>query len=327
MSSNVNLFQAFCNKQDEFYTQLEDIERELYHYWEHFRGKVVYCNCDDPTRSNFWKYFSLKFEALGLKKLMATCYKNPQFEIFSDYTPERSYYFEYLGDEINQRFLKGDGDFRSDECIELLKEADIIVTNPPFSLFREYVAQLIKYDKKFIVIGNQNAAIYKDIFPLIRDNKIWYGVSISGNLEFGVPDHYPLTTNNSRIDSEGRKFVRVNGVRWFTNLDHKRRKEEMILYKKYTSEEYPHYDNYDAIEVGTTRYIPYDWAGVMGVPITFLDSFNPVQFEILGSNNGLNQDKNGVYGRFSYIKRTATFSRIFIRNKQLNSTHDQLALC
>ena len=293
MSLNRNLREAKRQKNDDFYTQLPDIENELKHYKKHFAGKVVYCNCDDPKISNFYKYFSLNFEALGLKKLITTCYKNQYMDLFSDHTSENAVWLEcnqgtyekgaYVPSDPVVRHLGGDGDFRSGECVELLKQADIVVTNPPFSLFREYVAQLVQYGKKFLIIGNVNAVTYKEIFPLIKEDRIWLGPSItSGDREFGVPDHYPLTAATHRIDENGNKFIRVKGVRWFTNLDHAKRHQELILYKRYSPEEYPTYDNYDAINVDKTAEIPMDWNGAMGVPITFLDKHNPEQFEILG---------------------------------------------
>jgi len=291
--TNNNLKQAKNAKKDEFYTQLSDIEKEIRHYKNHFKDKVVYCNCDDPRVSNFFHYFSYNFEKLGLKKLVTTCYKNQDMDLFSQNKSERAIYLEYEGDkkgnnvpdpnEIGIKHLKGDGDFRSQECIELLKQADIIVTNPPFSLFREYVAQLVEYEKKFLIIGNVNAITYKDIFKLIKENKLWTGFSIrSGDREFGVPDDYPLHAAGFRIDESGKQFIRVKGVRWFTNLDYNERHEDLILYKKYSPEEYPMYDNYDAINVNATKDIPVDYEGSMGVPITFLDKYNPDQFEIIG---------------------------------------------
>lgn len=302
-SKNKDLHKAAKAKKDEFYTQLPVIEKELKYYKSHFKDKVVYCNCDDPRISNFFHYFSYNFEKLGLKKLISSCYKNQNMDLFSQNDAEQAIYLEYEGDrnrnrvpdpeEIGIRYFKGDGDFRSRETIELLKQADIVVTNPPFSLFREYVAQLIEYDKKFLIIGNVNAISYKETFKLIKENKIWLGASIhSGDREFGVPDDYPLKAAGYRIDSKGRKFIRVKGVRWFTNLDYKERHEDLILYKTYNSDEYPNYDNYDAIEVNKTKNIPVDYDGAMGVPITFLDKYNPNQFEILGitdrdNNSGL----------------------------------------
>lgn len=290
--SNKDLKNAKRNKQDEFYTQLEDITKELKHYKNHFKNKVVLCNCDDPRVSNFFHYFSYNFEHLGLKRLIATCYKNQNIDLFSQNKSEKAIYLIYDGDkngnrvpdteEIGIKYFKGDGDFRSEECIELLKQADIVVTNPPFSLFREYVAQLIEYKKKFIIIGNQNAISYKEIFKLIKENKIWLGASIhSGDREFGIPNYYEIRSKSLRIDEKGNRYIRVVGVRWFTNLDYSQRYEDLILYKKYNKEEYPKYDNYDAINVNKTCDIPCDYDGAMGVPITFLDKYNPNQFEIL----------------------------------------------
>ena len=319
MAGNKNLQAANKAKKDEFYTQLADIENELRHYREHFQGKTVLCNCDDPRASNFFRYFAYSFEQLGLKRLITTCYKNQHPDLFSRNDHEQAVWLEYLGDrnanrvpdpeEIGIRPLRGDGDFRSPECIELLKQADIVVTNPPFSLFREYVAQLVKYEKKFLIIGNMNAITYKDCFKLIKENKMWLGASIhSGDREFGVPQDYPLRAAGCRIDEKGNKFIRVKGVRWFTNLDYKERHEEIILYKKYTPEEYPQYDNYDAINVNKALEIPSDYDGVMGVPITFLDKYNPEQFEIVGNEYDLNIPK----GR-GYVNGKRMYSRVFIK--------------
>ncbi|MBS7341930.1 MAG: adenine-specific methyltransferase EcoRI family protein [Parabacteroides sp.] len=291
--ANKNLNKAKEAKKDEFYTQLDDINNELKHYREHFRGKTVLCNCDDPRVSNFFTYFAYNFEFLGLKKLITTCYKNQDMDLFSQNQSDKAVYLVYEGDkngdhipnadEIGVMPLKGDGDFRSKECIELLKEADIVVTNPPFSLFREYVAQLIEYDKKFLIIGNVNAVKYKELFPLIMNNKIWLGASIhSGDRKFWVPNDYELNAAGCGIDETGRKYIRVKGVRWFTNLDYKERHENLILYKHYSPEEYPKFENFDAININRTEDIPCDYNGVMGVPITFMDKYNPEQFEILG---------------------------------------------
>ena len=294
--ANSDLNAAKKAKKDEFYTQLSDIENELRHYKDHFRGKTVLCNCDDPRVSMFFHYFAYQFEALGLKRLITTCYKNQTPDLFSQHDCERAIWLEYTGDrngnrvpdpeEIGIRQLEGDGDFRSPECIELLKQADIVVTNPPFSLFREYVAQLIEYRKKFLIIGNLNALKYKEIFPLIQRQEVWLGASIhSGDRKFGVPDTYPLKAVGCGIDQMGQKFIRVKGVRWFTNLDYPQRHEDLILYRNYTPAEFPKYDSYDAIEVSKTCDIPMDYYGVMGVPITFMDKYNPDQFEIVGVFN------------------------------------------
>lgn len=292
-AQNTNLTIAKNNKKDEFYTQLADIENELRHYKEHFKNKTVYCNCDDPRVSNFFHYFSYNFEHLGLKKLIATCYKNQDADLFSQNNSEKAIYLEYTGDkngnnvpdleEIGIINLNGDGDFRSKESIELLKEADIVVTNPPFSLFREYVAQLIEYDKKFVIVGHQNATKYKEIFKLVKENKIWLGNGFKGGAS-----HFINTQYEDYATASDRKegMIRVSGVVWLTNLDIKKRQEDLILYKKYTPEEYPKYDNYDAIEVSVTKEIPIDYDGVMGVPITFLDKYNPNQFEIVGMTSG-----------------------------------------
>ncbi|MCE2422234.1 MAG: adenine-specific methyltransferase EcoRI family protein [Gemmatimonadetes bacterium] len=299
MSLNENLGRARRQKKDEFYTQLSDIENELRHYAEHFRGKVVYCNCDDPRISNFFHYFSYNFERLGLKKLITACYKNQERDLFSSHDSERAIWLEYDGnprggrtpdvDDIGIREFQGDGDFRSAECIELLKQADIVVTNPPFSKFREYIAQLMEYDKKFLIIGSQNAITYKEVFPLIKDNTMWLGVTPKGqDMLFDVPEGYAQEL--AATGKEGSAYRVVEGVikgrlgnaAWFTNLDHAKRHEELILYKRYSADDYPTYDNYDAINVDKTAEIPMDYDGPMGVPITFLDKWNPDQFEILG---------------------------------------------
>ncbi|HUI90619.1 MAG TPA: adenine-specific methyltransferase EcoRI family protein [Chitinivibrionales bacterium] len=342
-ASNLNLIKASAAKKDEFYTQLSDIEKELRHYTKHFKKKTVLCNCDDPKVSNFFHYFSHNFEKLGLKRLVTTCYKNCDADLFSHHTAESGIYLEYDGDKDNNRVpdpdeigihkLKGDGDFRSEECVKLLKQADIVVTNPPFSLFREYIGQLVKYQKKFLIIGNINAISYKDVFKLIKENRIWLGASIhSGDREFGVPDHYPLTAAGFRVDSAGRKFIRVKGVRWLTNMDYDERHEEMVLFNQYNPAKYPSYDNYDAIEVSKTADIPIDYDGAMGVPVTFLDKYNPDQFEILGitdrdNNSGLKiktytlEDVNnpGDLNRRGVIRTGSTYrptyARLLIRRK------------
>jgi hypothetical protein len=290
--ANKNLNAAKTAKKDEFYTQLEDINNELRHYREHFRGKTVLCNCDDPRVSNFFTYFAYNFEFLGLKRLITTCYKNQDMDLFSQNKCEQAIYLIYDGDkngnnipdpeEIGIHPLRGDGDFRSKECIELLKQADIVVTNPPFSLFREYVAQLIEYDKKFLIIGHQNAIHYKEIFPLIMGNKVWLGYGFKGGAGHFISNY----EDNATAGDHREGMIRVPGVHWFTNLEIKKRHENLILYKHYTSEEYPHYENYNAIEVSKTADIPYDYDGAMGVPTTFLDKYNPEQFEIIGLAEG-----------------------------------------
>lgn len=292
---NRSLHAAKATKQDEFYTQLSDIEKELRHYTAHFKNKTVLCNCDDPKVSNFFHYFSHNFEKLKLKKLITTCYKNCDADLFSKHTGEKGIYLEYDGDKNNNRVpdpdeigihkLKGDGDFRSEECVNLLKQADIVVTNPPFSLFREYVEQLVKYKKKFLIIGNTNALTYKDTFRLIMEDKIRTGyTNFNVGMFFAVPDDWEQFHH---VDNDGRKIVRVATSCWFTSLDVAKHKEFLPLYKEYTPEEYPKYDNYDAIEVSRYKDIPADYDGPMGVPITFLDKYNPEQFEILGWTRGI----------------------------------------
>ncbi len=327
---NKNLHKAKTNKKDEFYTQLSDIENELKHYKKHFRGKVVYCNCDDPRVSNFFHYFSYNFEKLGLKKLITTCYKNQEVDLFSQNNTEKAIYLEYNGDkngnnvpdlkEIGIHHLKGDGDFRSEESIELLKEADIVVTNPPFSLFREYVAQLIEYDKKFVIVGHQNALTYKEIFPLIKENKLWLGYGFKGGAAHFVNKHYE---DYATAGDHQEGMIRVSGVVWFTNLDISKRHEDLILYKKYNKEEYPKYDNYEAININVTKDIPMDYDGAMGVPITFMNKYSPEQFEILGATESEGKGfSNGLWGKESkvsqpLVSQKRVYKRIFIRNKKL----------
>ena len=330
-SGTALLTKAKLAKKDEFYTQLGDIEREAMHYREYFCGKTVLCNCDDPRVSNFFHYFSYNFEFLGLKKLISICYKNQERDLFTTKATDRAIWLEYDGDkngnrspdpeEIGIHYLDGDGDFRKEESINLLKRADVVVTNPPFSLFREYVAQLVKYEKKFLIIGNVNALKYKEIFPLIKQDKMWLGCSIhSGDREFGVPDDYPLEASSCRIDEKGRKFIRVKGVRWYTNIEHKERHEEMILYRKYDPAVYPKYVNYDAIEVSKTADIPCDYDGVMGVPITFMDKYNPDQFEIVGmsldlANMSIIRERLGRNdgGPTFYIEKDGKLIRLYDR--------------
>ncbi|OYY31118.1 MAG: modification methylase, partial [Sulfurovum sp. 35-42-20] len=315
----------------EFYTQLEDIERELKHYKEHFKNKVVYCNCDDPRVSNFFHYFSHNFEKLGLKKLIATCYKNQDTNLFSQNNSENAVYLEYDGDkngdnvpnveEIGVHALNGDGDFRSQESIELLKQADIVVTNPPFSLFREYVAQLVEYDKKFVIVGHQNAITYKEIFKLIKENKLWLGYGFKGGAGHFINIKYE---DYATASDHKEGMIRVSGVVWFTNLEIKKRHEDLMLYKNYTPEEYPTYDNYDAINVNKTKDIPIDYSGVMGVPITFLDKYNPEQFKILGmsASAGYSEDVVGIpflgdKDARPLINSKNTYARVFIKNRRL----------
>ena len=331
MAKNENLHKAKKAKADEFYTQLSDIENECKHYKEHFKGKTILCNCDDPRVSNFFFYFSQNFEYLGLKKLIATCYKSRDINLFSEGKAEKAVYIVYEGDkngnhkvedsELDIKELQYDGDFRSDECKELLKEADIVVTNPPFSLFREYVAQLIEYDKKFLIIGNQNAITYKEIFTLIRENKIWLGNGFSGgNAYFSIPESAGRDYAKGVYDKE-TKLVKFRNCCWFTNLDHSKRHEELVLYKTYSPEQYPKYENYNAIEVSKTKDIPMDYDGVMGVPVTFMDKFNPEQFEIIGMAEDNGKGLSGAEAEWdglnphAIINGKAMYKRIFIRKK------------
>jgi hypothetical protein len=340
MSATEFLERAKKNKADEFYTQLPDIEAEMRHYKEHFRNKVVFCNCDDPYESNFFKYFAMNFNFLGLKKLIATCYDGspvagqelPLFDIEElegkDSDPKHPHKIEIteVRDENEDgaidladvehliknkkntlTLLRGNGDFRSAECIKLLTEADIVVTNPPFSLFREYVSKLIEHGKEFLIIGGQNAITYKEIFKLIKENRIWLGIDNGGTKWFRVPTHYDIKTE-SRIKIEnGIKYFSMGSIMWFTNLDHAKRHENLTLYKHYTPEEYPHYVNYDAIEVSKTSDIPCDYDGAMGVPITFLDKYNPEQFEIIGSSRFVGKPMSQVATKGTYVSGGVRF--------------------
>lgn len=296
--ANANLSNAKRAKNDEFYTQLSDIENELKHYKNHFAGKVVYCNCDDARESNFFRFFQKKFNDYGLKKLITTSYNENGHGSVLVYEGDTNGNGKLDDNEVKVSELKGNGDFRSEECIELLKESDIVVTNPPFSLFREFIATLVQYDKKFLVIGNKNAITYKEIFPLIKENKLWLGYYCPN--EFRLPN--------------GDTTKKVNGLcRWFTNLDYSKRHEDLILYKKYTAEEFPKYDNYDAIEVSKTSDIPMDYDGIIGVPITFLDKFNPSQFEIVGIANSARWI--GSYPCYTIINGRKIYNRILIKRK------------
>lgn len=347
--ANKDLNAAKMAKKDEFYTQLSDIEREVQHYWPCFEGKTVLCNCDDPYESNFFKYFALHFNHLKLKKLICTCYNGSPIQggeltlpLDSDASTQKKKAFKVVITEVKD--LNGDGavdltdvrillqngnnvlttlqtgDFRNEECIALLQEADIVVTNPPFSLFKQYISQLITYNKKFLIIGNINAVTYKEVFPLIMQNRVWLGPSItSGDRKFYVPDDYPLNASGCGIDPDGRHYIRVKGVRWFTNLDHKQRHEECDLIYRYSAEQYPTYDNYEMIEVNKSANIPYDYTGPMGVPITFLDKYNPEQFEIIGLTDDeaylshLWKDGHSKYDR-CYLNGKRKYPRLIIRN-------------
>lgn len=355
--ANKNLNAAKAAKKDEFYTQLSDIERELQHYWQHFRGKVVLCNCDDPYESNFFKYFALRFNQLGLKKLICTCYNGSpvqgqelllHFDGFDDEPTKIAYKVEItevkdmngdgavdlsdvrylLQNDKNVMSTLKTGDFRSKECIELLKEADIVVTNPPFSLFREYIGQLMEFQKKFVIVGHQNAITYKEVFPLLMKNEVWLGYGFKGAATHFYSPYDDVATSGDHKEH----MIRVSGVNWFTNLEIPKRNEELDLICRYSEEEYPSYDNYDAIEVSKTADIPSDYSGVMGVPITFLDKYCPTQFELLGIT-----DRGNEYGiktkeytpmdspKYVDLNRRgaimvngvlkSTYARVLIRNK------------
>lgn len=373
-NSNTGLHGARKAKKDEFYTQLIDIEKELKHYKEKFRGKVVYCNCDDPFESNFFKYFAANFNALGLKQLIATSYKpspiaNTELVLQSSLLPgyedkvvrkpvepkgrPKVTANKFIINEVNDMDgdgafdlrdiaeqlkanknnewapLKGDGDFRSAESIELLKQADIVVTNPPFSLFREYVTQLLEHKKNFLILGDQNAISYKEIFKPIKENKLWLGYDNGGTKWFQVPGDYDIQTESRIKVEDGVKYFSMGRIMWFTNLDTTKRHEKLTLYKKYTPEEYPTYDNYNAIEVSKCSEIPEGYNGEMGVPITFLDKYNPEQFEIIGSfNAGAHGEELGAVKTETHTKdnvimwngpvvaKTPLYKRIVIKRRK-----------
>lgn len=328
MATNLNNGKE--QKEDEFYTQLTDIEKELKYYKEHFKGKTILCNCDDPRVSNFFKYFALNFNNFGLKKIITTCYKNTNADEFTTNESNKAVYLEYSGsetdhiptnEELEIKELKGCGDFRSDECIELLKKADIVITNPPFSLFREYIAQLIQYDKKFVVLGSFNNITYKEMFPLFQSNKIWLGYK-NGDMSFRVPDYYKPRATRYWVDEEGNKWRSLGNICWFTNLDIKKRHDDLILTKKYNANDYQRYDKYNAINVNKVLDIPNDYYEAMGVPITFLCSYNPDQFEILNANDYRINDKvpikqHGlIKDKDSAINGTPVYARIMIKRKK-----------
>jgi hypothetical protein len=352
-SSNRNLNKAGQAKKDEFYTQLADIEKELKHYKSYFRGKVVYCNCDDPFESHFFKYFAINFNALKLKKLITTSYvKSPivgnrlptmeieglkpsgkePFKIEITKVPDRDNDgainitdVEYLlkHNKNTATPLHGNGDFRSEECVELLKEADIVVTNPPFSLFREYVVQLIEHDKKFIIIGSYNAITYKEIFSFIMANQLWLGHGFTaGNAFFKTP--YPKEFANGVYD-KNTGLVKFRNVTWFTNLDISKRHEDLILYKKYNPREYPKYANYNAIEVSKVVEIPMDYKGSIGVPITFLDKYSPEQFEIIGSSRELGKPMKEIAEKGTYAQGGPRFY-LSDGNKTYRRLYDRLVI-
>lgn len=355
--ANKNLNAAKTAKKDEFYTQLTDIERELQHYWPHFRDKVVLCNCDDPYESNFFKYFALRFNQLGLKKLICTCYNGSPVQgnelqlDFGDedqkprkpaYKVEITEVKDMNGDgavdlsdvrillQNNKNLLSElrTGDFRDPECIELLKKADIVVTNPPFSLFREYVAQLMEYEKSFLIMGRMSALHYSEIFPLIKQNKMWCGVGFNISVVYKAPYDNSLEANRKFVISKGfnpdDNYIKVPAICWYTNLDHTKRHEDFDVVCRYSPEEYPTYDNFDAIDVGKIQDIPFDYDGIMGVPDTILGQFNPEQFELIGIGSGDLAKQAGVKKNYrgrtdlAYTKdgkSKCPYSRILIRNK------------
>lgn len=359
MAGNSNLNKAKSAKQDEFYTRLTDIEKELRHYRKHFKGATVFCNCDDPFESNFFKYFVLNFNRLGLKKLIATCYATSpiagqQLSLFDvvggdeeqrnkPYKAVVTKVYDVTGDggvdmfDVAELFkthenelveLEGNGDFRSEECLALLDEADIVVTNPPFSLFRDYVAVLLEHHKRFVIIGNMNALKYKEMFPYLKENKIWLGnKTLSGGMDMIVPDTVFDASKVKKfyVNDDGERIVNVMGVCWFTNLDIKKRHEELILVKRYTPEEYPSYVNFDGIDVSSVANIPCDYAGNMGVPITVMEHFNPDQFELIGTSTGELGRSIGVTPNYrgrtdvAYVDSEGNphcpYQRFIIRNK------------
>lgn len=323
-NSNDFLRKAKKNKNDEFYTQMVDIERELEYYTNQFKDKIVYCNCDDPTRSNFYKFFAENFHKLGLKKLISSCYAENEINLFNFNKKHfaSGFYYEYTGKKEENLIptkndlipFRGDGDFRSQESVELLKKSDVVVTNPPFSLFREHIEQIIKYDKEFLVIGNINAITYKSIFNLIQHNKVWMGVNMGRGISgFIVPEFYELYGTETKIDDEGNRIISTNNNLWLTNLDNEKRHTDIPLTQTYNGNEemYPKYDNYDGINVNKTVDIPKDYNGAMGVPITFLHKFNPEQFEIIKFRKGNDNKDLSVDGRCPYF-------RILIKNKRPN---------
>lgn len=305
-SKGSNLAKAKKVKNDEFYTQIADIERELSHYRDYFKGKTVLCNCDDPEWSSFYKYFTLKFEFLGLSKVITTHYAKG----------EKSYKLEYFGKDrkVLKTELHGDGDFRSDECLAILQGVDVVVTNPPFSLFREYVALLISQGKKFLIIGNTNAITYKEIFKLIKENKLWLGYPFAnGNAFFSIPKNHASNYADG-VYNPDTGLVKFRNIAWFTNLYHEKRNQNFLTWKNYKGNEtaYPKYDNYDAIEISKVADIPLDYAGAMGVPITFLDKHNPMQFDLIGMDRPLVEAITGKVSRFR-VRGNELYARIIIK--------------
>lgn len=320
MANNLNLHKAMTGKNDEFYTMIDTIEKELVYYKKHLKNKIVLCNCDNPNSSAFYKYLHLNFSELGLKKLVSTYYNENGFAFKTEYTGGNDNDIE----KGVKTLLKGNGDFRSEECLNILDKCDIVITNPPFSLFRDFVDVLMKYKKKFLILGNMNASCYKQIFPFIKNNLLWYGVSIhSGGVNFYIPKDYSITTKNWGKDARGKIYVEVGGIRWFTNLEHDfRLKSNLVLHEHYTPEKYPKYDNYNAINVNKVTEIPVDYDGVMGVPITFMDKYNPNQFEILGVAAAWDKSSEIQSIRLPYkgslnasINGKQLYKRILIRKK------------
>jgi hypothetical protein len=312
---NSNLHKAKAAKNDEFYTRLTDIEKELAHYKEFFRGKVVYCNCDDARESNFFKYFSINFDHLGLKKLITTGYSENGHGMLYVYEGDKNGNKRVDDEEVVTTELKGNGDFQSEECVEFLKQADVVVTNPPFSLFRDYVKQLMEYNKKFLILGNNNAITYKEIFPYIKNNELWLGFSANKTMKFQLSDSYEKF---DEMDKNGKKYGKVPAITWFTNIPHNKRNKPLDLYRKYNPTDYPKYDNYDAIEVSKVAEIPEDYNGVMGVPITFLDKYCPTQFEIVGATESEGSGfSNGVFNggdtKQALVKSQRVYKRLFIK--------------
>ena len=318
MGKNTNLKDAKKAKNDEFYTRIEDVEKELKNYKDFFKGKKVLCNCNDGKINGAWsafaQYFSMNFEHLGLKKLTCVSYNEDGHGMKYVYQGDKN--GNHIADDIEWEVteLDGHGDFSDDEGCQMMQKCDVVVTNPPFSLFRDFMTQLVRYDKKFLIIGNMNAITYKEIFPLIKDNKLWLGASIkSGDRKFYVPDNYPLNASGCGIDEKGKRFIRVKGVRWFTNIEDAKRNLPLDLYKKYNPKDYPKYDNYDAINVNKTSDIPMDYDGVMGVPITFLDKYCPTQFEIVGLDRYV--EGNTMPNKRMHINGKEIYARILIRRK------------
>lgn len=322
-TSNTLLQKAKKSKSDEFYTQLSDIERELQYYPEQFQGKVVFCNCDDPKTSNFFYFFATNFYTLGLKKLIAACYKESKVDLFNTTENEKGLFCEYSGQLDTQgnpiyniQHFRGDGDFRGSESIALLKQSDIVVTNPPFSLFREYIAQLVRYNKQFLIIGNINAITFKEVFELIQQNKVWLGVHLGRGISgFIVPDNYELYGTEVSVNEQGQSIIATNNCLWLTNLETPQRHESIALTKRYNGNEdyYPKFDNCDGINVNKTQDIPMDYHGLMGVPITFLHKYNPKQFDLVRFRKGSDGKDLSVNGKYPYF-------RILIRNKMCSYT-------